>query len=90
MMGRMEILIERLNVMKLSVHPINTKLNENKIDGDVNKIEDPAEFAYAGETFGPTAFNHTLGDSWKKSIPRHSLHCHKHLQTHSLYCRNGI
>ena len=57
---------------------------------DVNKIQNPAEFAYASKTFGPTTFNHTLGDSWKKSVPWHSLHCHKHLQTHSLYCRNCI
>lgn len=86
----MEMLIEKIKVMKLFVNPINHKLNQNKIESYVEQTDEPVEMVKCRVTFGPTMLDHILRDSWKKSVPRHSLHCHVYLQKHSLSCRNGI
>lgn len=45
MVGRMEMLMEKFNVMKLFVNPINHKLNQNKIESYVEQTEEPIKWS---------------------------------------------
>lgn len=55
----MEMLIENFNVVKLFVNPINGKLDQNKIEHDVNQREEPVELVKCRVT-GPTTLDHIL------------------------------
>lgn len=56
----MEPLVKRLNIMQLTVHPINAKLNESQVHCQVDKIHGPADFAYGCKTLGPAGLDHVL------------------------------
>lgn len=67
--GGMEMLIEKFNVMKAFVNPIHPKLNYNEVEHDVNKTEEPVELVKCRVTFGPTKAYPSLPHVFAESLP---------------------
>lgn len=72
------------------MHPVNSKLHNNKIDRQIDKVVCPTDITYPRKAFSPSMFNHVFTDRWKNSIPWHSFHCNSYLQKHCFVRRNRI
>lgn len=90
MMFSMKILVKRLYIMQLPMHPINTKLYEGKINDYMEGICRPSDVEYPCIAFRPIMFNHVFRKRRKDAVQWHGLDCYKDLQEHRFIRRDRI